>query len=84
MYQQRIQGLFVIGTRDTDNMSKCQPGDYVTGLLIIHWGRCPGGFFLLWCKCQAWKNLTSYRYERADSEFENNDVKCQNNHKRSI
>lgn len=63
--------------------SKRQPGDYVMRLLIIYWGWCPG-ILLLWCKCQAWKILTHYRYEKADSEFENNDVKCQNNHKRNI
>lgn len=82
-YQQPSQGLFVIRTRDMDNTSKCQAGDYVMGLLIIHWGRCPV-VFLLWCKCQAWKNLTSYRYEKAEGEFENNNVKCQNNYKRNI
>lgn len=34
-YQQPIQGLFVIKTRYMGDMTKCQPGDDVMGLLII-------------------------------------------------
>lgn len=63
--------------------SKCQPGDYMMGLVIIYWGWCPG-IFLLWCRCQAWKNLTSYRHEKVDGEFESKNVKCQSNHKRNV